>query len=180
MRRPIARTLTVGSLLVALAAAAVWIATTVVNVRWDYGTIDRSAEPVERATVTSLSTAPHQLQLVVSRVRMDRGTSLVTLNSYIPVGLTWQRSTPGRGAVNDARRLLPAVVRRPSVDTGFGVRSTVAVAVPIWPVVVAGALLPAWRLRRWWTRRTWTATACRRCGYDRRGASGTCPECGAV
>ena len=171
--------LTAASALLAVAAAVVWAASLLVAVRLDYAVIDRSADPREVATTASLATVPHQLQLGLTRVRLDRTGSLVTLDSYIPRGLSWRRSATAAVAVDDP--WLPAVVRPDPVDTGFGQRSTVTVRLPLWLVVLAGGVLPVVRVRRWFARRRWVATACRRCGYDLQASPvGRCPECGAV
>ena len=174
MRRPIRNGLTGLSLAVAAFAAVGWVTAAVVATRFEYAAVDRSADPVEWATIATLTTAPNQLQLGMTRIRLDRGRSLVTLDAYIPVGFSWQTSPPpaGRG------RMLPAVVRGPPVDTGFGTRSAVTVSVPFWAILAAGSALPAWRLRRWRAKRRRPTTACPRCGYDLRASAGRCPECG--
>jgi hypothetical protein len=50
------------------------------------------------------------------------------------------------------------------------------VFVPFWILVVGVGGLAAWL---WWGR--WFGRGCcRKCGYDLRGLTGVCPECGAA
>jgi hypothetical protein len=55
------------------------------------------------------------------------------------------------------------------------------VYLPWWPIVLALAILPAWKLigvaRR---RRVHPPGHCPRCGYDLRATPARCPECGLV
>ncbi len=170
---------TVLSALAAVAVAAAWAASVAVSPSIDYTTIDRSAEPAEVATITTLATAPHRLWFGLTRIRLDRTGSLVTLDAYLPAGLTWGAGDEYRKGFDDDRWWLPGLVRQPPVDTGFGRRSEVALAVPFWPLLLAAAARPAWRA---WVRlrhRRHVGTACRQCGYDLRASPGRCPECGA-
>jgi hypothetical protein len=58
---------------------------------------------------------------------------------------------------------------------------SVNVSLRIWPLVVVTALLPAYRLLRYGTRRRRRdAGLCPACGYDLRATPGRCPECGTV
>ena len=52
------------------------------------------------------------------------------------------------------------------------------IAVPTYPLPLVGALLLAWRLRRY--RLTQAPGRCRQCGYDLRATPVRCPECGAA
>ena len=56
------------------------------------------------------------------------------------------------------------------------------VTVPHWFLLIATAILPAWRYERWRRRSRAAARAasglCPRCGYDLRATPGRCPECG--
>jgi hypothetical protein len=52
--------------------------------------------------------------------------------------------------------------------------------VPVWPIVLATAILPARRVARHARRvRRERAGRCVLCGYDLRASRGACPECGA-
>ena len=54
-------------------------------------------------------------------------------------------------------------------------------SLPIWPVAVATAVLPAlWLRLTLRDRRRVKEGLCRTCGYDLRGTLERCPECGAV
>ncbi len=181
MRRLAWNALTLLSALLALVAAVIWPLTCFADVRLAYTVIDRSAEPRETATTLAAGTAPHRVQLALTRVRLDRvRRSLVTLDSYIPAGLTWQQDSPSFADVAAPRRLLPAARVAPVVQTGFGDRSSTAVDVPLWVPLLAGTLLPAGRLRRGWASRRRAAATCRGCGYDLRASPARCPECGAA
>jgi hypothetical protein len=55
------------------------------------------------------------------------------------------------------------------------------VRVPYWFIATTSALLPAVALVRWLrARRRRQAGQCCRCGYDLRGSSQRCPECGTI
>jgi hypothetical protein len=54
-------------------------------------------------------------------------------------------------------------------------------AAPFWALCPPPAIVAAWGLWRARRERAWRRQGrCRRCGYDLRGSSDTCPECGAA
>jgi len=92
----------------------------------------------------------------------------------LPIDLSTLR--PPAGLVTDVRALgfRYATVRKPDETRRF-------VLVPYWAVVAVLLVLPARRARllvRGWRRVP--AGCCRRCGYDLRATPDKCPECGAV
>jgi hypothetical protein len=53
------------------------------------------------------------------------------------------------------------------------------VAAPFWALCLPPAGVMAWGLSRWRRQRRWRDSGrCRNCGYDLRGSSDACPECG--
>ena len=54
------------------------------------------------------------------------------------------------------------------------------VSFPFWMPMVAFAAAPAWRLFAWRRRRRSAPGRCRQCGYDLRATPGRCPECGDI
>jgi len=68
------------------------------------------------------------------------------------------------------------IFNRVSLTQGYFV-----LGLPFWPAALALAGATAWGAARWHRSQTRLRHGhCRACGYDLRGSSGTCPECGTT
>ena len=158
--------LTVLSLLLCIAAVALWVRSYwyVDVLRWPGGIVR--------------SVGSHNGILVLQSYKPDRDAP------YLP----WRQTSRGRDPGYDWRNWGGSPWNR----SGFGYAegSTAAgnrirqAVVPHWAVALAAGFLPAALARRLQghrrRRRRAKAGLCPRCGYDLRGSPDTCPECGTM
>ena len=160
LRRRLLNLLTGLSLLLCVAACALWVRSYFVGDAWDWGT------RTGRAGVDSCRGS-----LSVGRVEVPPA-ALAT----IPRGHLFISKPASQAA---SQRLKPAWsfagFALAHVSIG-GMRAT-ELHVPYWIVVLAAGVLPAVYLRRRFRVPPSTST-CRRCGYDLRATPQRCPECG--
>ena len=175
--------LTLLSLLLCAAAAALWVRAGRVSDRVAWAT--SRAEPAFAIEWFSVRTMPGGLLL-----RWDRkefaGHRQLELNRD-EMRLRWEQGQAVPLAV-----LYPPVSLRTRAGFAFGrsrtlygsaseVHSASRLAVPFWAIVLGGVVLPAGNLaRRRVARRRAARDLCRSCGYDLRATPDRCPECGGV
>jgi hypothetical protein len=175
MTRRLLNLLTVLSLLLCVAAVALWARS---NWACDYWFRGDERAP-DDASVWAAASGPGALWLYHesydARMRQRSGPALVggfrSQERPPDVLLMSDPTFPGN---EDFRHLWFAWK---SADDGpFGDQLLI---IPDWCLVVVAALLPAGRFFGWhirWHRRK--AGRCPRCGYDLRATPGRCPECG--
>jgi hypothetical protein len=189
--RRLLNVLTVLSLLLSLAAGALWVggyrSTTGVpferrGTRWE-ATFDRGwlgvwnepqRQEEERRWRTERQRLLHQLVRTLrqkeaafraadaAESRDDKKRSLATVDRRLA----------------EARRQLAALQAHGSVPATT--TPAVAYAAPHAAVLAAAASLPLARLARRHLRRSVRLGLCTRCGYDLRATPGRCPECGTI
>ena len=170
MRRRLLNVATVVSLLLCVAACALWV-------RSDFcGYFDR----VRRASSGSGSTAI----LAGGTLYVRHITSPAPWWHAVP--LSYEGSKPRGGSA-----FVPATTLQVDV-IGFGFNHSRGtsdgspfvetwVIVPLWAVSLVTAVLPAqWLARRMRLRRRARRGQCLACGYDLRASPERCPECGTV
>jgi hypothetical protein len=176
MKRRLLNLLTLLSLLLCVAVAALWVRSYWVSdaILIANGAGERGAQTVFGTGVLVTNNMPHGR----ARLRWDRfdGGLLSAWEDGSP------RSLPNRlGFGYRFTRLAPAGTRvtTPDADVALPpIISTRKVMVPLWLPVALFALLPAARLYRR-IRPRYAAGRCQACGYDLRATPGRCPECGS-
>jgi hypothetical protein len=160
VKRRLLNFLTALSLLLCVAAAALWVRS---YFRWDYW---------------AAGIAPRRIVL-----RSESGELLLTYFNETDLWgngdiiAAWYISPNGSftGAGNWRLRNLTAFSAQHDAEPGLW---KVGFTAPHWSAVAVAALLPALRLFR--VRRHRGAGVCRRCGYDLRATPGRCSECGLI
>jgi hypothetical protein len=193
MRRRLVNSLTVLSLLLCVAAAALWVRSFYVQdvLRWQ--TTRAVDGGVRRTTCEIFSVRGHNVLHVQSNAytpaefdRVVRPIDAMTTPA--------QRSHWYRMGTHEFRfNYNPDVRGRPLwVWLGFRFSHSIhdssppfpgftEARLPHWLVVLAAAAPPAAWFGRWWRRRRrHVAGRCPRCGYDLRATPDRCPECGAA
>ena len=171
--------LTALSLLVGVAAVAVWVRS--------YGTVDvvravfshggyRAAtmldfDPTPGRVVLEFSSGLGEGPAGFSHHSAAIGDDVPSLNIYstmdtsgadLPGGFGYRRGDRAGSLFNPPARLR-------------------VVMVPLWPVILVAGVAPTLRLRAWRTRNRRAAIGlCPRCGYDLRATPEKCPECGTT
>jgi hypothetical protein len=175
MTRRLVNLLTALSLLLCVAAAALWVRSYRVSdaVLWADGSGERGAQTLSGTWVVVQTNVPH----LPARLRWDSFDS--RLISVWETGSAL--SLPNRLGFGYRATLLPtANLRVPNPEPGVVLQPVVVTRmflVPLWLPAVLLALPPASRLYRR-VRPRYAAGRCRTCGYDLRATPDRCPECG--
>ena len=158
---------------VLLGAATVWL--------WvrSYGRIDRFDYVRAPACYTLNSARGH------FDIELDNNAGFAIPEQ----GLTWTPWSGPQGARDECMVILTVGHRFPMRMQFLGFTwgpprgSQYVVTGAFWPLVLAAAMLPAWRLvsyGRHLIHRRGRKGLCLECGYDLRATPDRCPECGAV
>ena len=184
MRRRLLNLLTALSLLLCVAAVALWG-------RSRYYVADRlgcGRVAVDGAVATSyfvhltsdagtLLVGLNRVQLPPSRFPMPPSRWSFTWDTSAPEGINAGDSLVERAGFSFDRSTDPAT----GAGAAAGSSDLIEITAPHWAVALGAAILPAFRgARRRRRRRREGASLCPRCGYDLRATPGRCPECGLV
>jgi hypothetical protein len=175
MRRRLPNVLTVLSLLMWVAAVALWARSYAAADRHEWSWLAVRSDPE-----ADLGDADRYRSV---RVYYARGRVLVEwCNSWFPAGVDgpfWsvQSSAPSALATTG-----PTLWNRMGFERLDSLSGEPGVIFPIWPLWLASSMLPAlWLLRQGRRSRRHGHdgdNACGRCGYDLRATPERCPECG--
>ena len=173
MKRLLLNLLTALSLLLFVAVVALWVRS---HVRADRHALARLTRPDDPAADFAAAD-----RYTMVNLRFSRGHALVEVSdTWYPAGVpvpSWEMTTsPETYPVENEGRSVWNRLGFARFDSPSG---AVEVVMPLWPLAVATALLPAAyvvTVRR--RRRRFRSGHCRSCGYDLRATPGRCPECG--
>jgi hypothetical protein len=182
VKRLVLNVLTILSLLIMLATAAVWIRSYWVR---DHLYWLRSPTP-DRSTDTTLIWARGYVA-VTHTVTIQTFTVTTSfpgaeLRSPPVNRWQWESQTPTWGA-EDGKAINAIGFGFGKVDGGFSAPTYGThryVWMPCWFIELLAMILPAVWLYRWRRRRRIRPGYCRTCGYDLRATPGRCPECGTT
>jgi hypothetical protein len=183
MIRRLLNLLTILSLLLCVAAVAMWVT----GYRWGTSLTWTRGDPVgtdQGFLEVSLLSERGEAAAVIDRewAHCDQDVGPLLARAEWPSRLRWGwRPSGGMFDHLTDSDIWPtagfaAVDNRTELSPQDGSRYTVLMA-PWWAAAAAFAVLPTIRLsRRLWRRRK--AGSCPTCGYDLRATPGRCPECG--
>jgi hypothetical protein len=168
MKRRLLNLLTALSLVVCVAAGAVWVRSHWAGDYLSWG---------DKRGLTGVITGRGDVMIYRESVVVDG----VEMGDWA-WGRKWESREP-----SDLGKMRPAYTR-PHFDR-FGFRyetgqrgqevRNVGVYVPVWPLALASSVLPAaWLWRRGIRARRLVRGKCPSCGYDLRASNDRCPECG--
>jgi len=198
MRRWIIKITTALSLALCIAICALWIRSYYRSDAVRYRKAIDHEEPMHaRVSVLYSGAGAVQFGVGTSLHYMPRETSPPYWWSYsceddpeqpsqTPITTGWKHSIAGFGLLSDRKSGPPMsnlpLVGHLFVPTGFQwTRDFAAVWVPHWSLALLFAMLPARRMQLWLrSRRRKARGLCLSCGYDLRGGSQQCPECGST
>jgi predicted RNA-binding Zn-ribbon protein involved in translation (DUF1610 family) len=178
MTRRLLNLLTLVSLLLCVAAVALWAQSDAITRWWEYSWF--STNPNRRQTDLSVGVGGGHVILGVVLVSEAPGSA-----SLPTTGSNWRRDADDPEDVAEripGSRFGFGYARR----EGQGMSRVIAsrawdVAFPLWAAALLSAVLPAvWIRYTYRHRRTISRGLCPNCGYDLRASTTRCPECGTV